>query len=314
MKGRGGWTAAAAVAALLVAGAVLPRWLVFLLTLALAKGVAVLSVVVLMRAGLVSFGQGLFLAASAYAAGFVMRGWGIREAAVLVPVGVGVAVVLGAGVGLLVARYRDIFFAMLTLAFSMVLYGVLIKAYSVTGGSDGIRIPTPTVLGIHRTGDDARLLVYYLAVACTALAAWAVGRYVRAPAGYLAWAVRDNEVRVAYLGAPVNRIVYGAYLLASALAGLGGVLTALNVGHVDPGLSYWTASGELVFIAVLGGTGTVVGPLAGAVVYEVIRSYAFKYAPYAWQMMLGAAMLLIILFLPAGLWSAVERVWRRQHA
>jgi|FaiFalFF_MnMetaG_3_1042247.scaffolds.fasta_scaffold01182_2 ABC-type branched-subunit amino acid transport system permease subunit len=311
---RGGLWALAAVGVLAVAGVVLPRWLVFLLTLAFAKGVAVLSVVVLMRAGLVSFGQGLFFAAAAYAAGFAMRGWGLREALVLVPVGVAVAVLLGAVVGLLVARYRDIFFAMLTLAFSMVLYGVLIKAYTVTGGSDGIRIPTPSVLGISRAGDEARLLVYYLALACTAGSAWLVTRYAQAPAGYLAWAVRDNEVRVAYLGAPVNRIVYGAFLLASGLAGLGGVLTALNVGHVDPGLSYWTTSGELVFVAVLGGSGSVPGALAGAVVYEVLRSYAFKYAPYAWQMMLGAAMLVIILFLPGGLWSPVERWWRRQQA
>lgn len=302
------------VAALVVAGLVLPRWLVFLLALALAKGVAVLSVVVLMRAGLVSFGQGLFFAGAAYAAGFAMRWWGIREALLLVPWSVAVAVGLGALAGLLVARYRDIFFAMLTLALSMVLYGVLIKAYGVTGGSDGIRIPTPTLLGLQLSGDDARLLVYYLAVAATAAAAWAVGRYAAAPAGYLAHAVRDNEVRVAYLGAPVSRIVYAAFLLSSGLAGLGGVLTALNVGHVDPGLAYWTTSGELVFIAVLGGTGTVLGPLAGAVVYELIRSYAFKYAPYAWQMLVGAAMLLIILFLPGGLWSPVERVWRRQQA
>jgi len=311
---RGGLWALAAVAVLAVAGVALPRWLVFLLTLAFAKGVAVLSVVVLMRAGLVSFGQGLFFAAAAYAAGFAMRGWGLREALVLVPLAVAVAVFLGAVVGLLVARYRDIFFAMLTLAFSMVLYGVLIKAYTVTGGSDGIRIPTPSVLGISRAGDEARLLVYYLALVCTAGSAWLVTRYAQAPAGYLAWAVRDNEVRVAYLGAPVNRIVYGAFLLASGLAGLGGVLTALNVGHVDPGLSYWTTSGELVFVAVLGGSGSVPGALAGAVVYEVLRSYAFKYAPYAWQMMLGAAMLAIILFLPGGLWSPVERWWRRQQA
>ncbi len=308
------WAVTALVLALAVAGVVLPRWLVFLLALALAKGIAVLSVVVLMRAGLVSFGQGLFFAASAYAAGFAMRWWGIREAMILVPWGVLVAGVVGGLVGLLVARYREIFFAMLTLAFSMVLYGILIKAYAVTGGSDGIRIPTPTLAGVQLTGDEARLLVYYLALLVAVLAGWVLSRYAAAPAGYLALAVRDNEVRVAYLGAPVNRIVYRTFVLASGLAGLGGVLTALNVGHVDPGLAYWTTSGELVFIAVLGGTSSVLGPLAGAVVYEIIRSYAFKYAPYAWQMMLGGAMLLIILLLPGGLWSPVERLWRRQQA
>lgn len=306
--------AAVAVLAAGVAALALPRWLVFLLALALAKGIAVLSVVVLMRVGLVSFGQGLFFALAAYAAGFAMRGWGFREALFLVPWSVFVTLLAGAVVGLLVARYREIFFAMLTLAFSMVLYGVLIKAYTLTGGSDGIRIPTPTFLGFQLAGDDARLLVFYLALGCALLAAWAVGRYTASPAGYFAQAIRDNEVRVAYLGAPVNRVVYGAYLLASGLAGLGGVLTALNVGHVDPGLSYWTTSGELVFVAVLGGANTVVGPLAGAVVYELIRTYAFKYAPYAWQMMVGAAMLLIILFLPGGLWSPIERLRQRVRA
>jgi len=305
--------AIAGLVALAAAGVLLPRWLVFLLTLAFGKGVAALSVVVLMRAGLVSFGQGLFFAAGAYAAGFAMR-WGVREALVLVPLSVVVAMGLAALVGPVVARYREIFFAMLTLAFSMVLYGILIKAYTITGGSDGVRIPTPALLSVRLAGDDARLLVYYLALASTAGVGWLVSRYAAAPVGYLARAVRDNEVRVAYLGTPVNRLVYGIYLLSGALAGLGGVLTALNVGHVDPGLSYWTTSGELVFIAVLGGAGTTLGPLVGAVVYELIRSYAFKYAPYAWQMMLGASMLLLIVFLPGGLWSPVEALWRRQRA
>jgi branched-chain amino acid transport system permease protein len=104
------------------------------------------------------------------------------------------------------------------------------------------------------------------------------------------------------------------YVLAGGLAGAGGVLVALNVGHIEPQLAYWTTSGEFVFIALLGGTGNVLAALGGAVVYEFIRTYAFKYSPYTWQMALGAIMLALILFMPGGLWtiySALEQRGRR---
>ncbi|MDR5683213.1 MAG: branched-chain amino acid ABC transporter permease [Armatimonadota bacterium] len=294
-----------------VLGSVLPGWLVFVLTLALAKGLVVLAVVVLMRAGLVSFGHGLFFAGAAYAAGFATRAWEVKEALLLILLGVAVAVALGAVFGLLAARYREIFFAMLSLAFSMVLYGVLIKAYTLTGGSDGLRIPVPTILGVVPQLEQARLAIYYVALAAVAVAVALIRRYSAAPLGYLMQAVRDNEVRVGYLGASVNRAIYLTYVLSAALGGLGGVLVALNVGHIDPNLAYWTTSGEFVFIALLGGTEGVLAPLAGAIVYELFKSYAFKYAPYAWQMMMGGIMLAIILFLPGGLWAPIERALRR---
>jgi len=87
---------------------------------------------------------------------------------------------------------------------------------------------------------------------------------------------------------------------------------AINVGHIDPELAYWTTSGEFVFIALLGGAGSVFAPLGGAIIYELVKSYAFKYAPYTWQMALGAIMLVIILFLPGGLWTLVERAATRR--
>lgn len=298
---------------LAVLGLVLPGWLVFLLSLGLAKGLVVLAVVILMRAGLVSFGHGLFFAAAAYAAGFAVRLWGLREAVVLIAAGLGAACVLAAVVGLLAARYREIFFAMLTLAFSMVLFGVLVKAYGVTGGTDGMRIPVPTILGQHPPLEQARLAIYYVALAAVGVAAWLILRYAEAPLGYVMQAVRDNEVRVAYLGGAVNRAIYLTYVLSAALAGLGGVLVALSVGHIDPALAYWTTSGEFVFIALLGGAEGVLAPLAAAVAYELVKSYAFKHAPYAWQLFMGAAMLLVIFFLPGGLWAPLERALRQRR-
>jgi ABC-type branched-subunit amino acid transport system permease subunit len=298
----------------LALGLVLPEWLLFVLTLALAKGLVVLGVVLLMYAGLVSFGQGLFFAASAYAAAFAMKLWGIQEATAAIALGLLAGLAVAAVAGLLLARYREIFFAMLSLALSMIFYGVLIKAYWVTGGSDGLGLAPPRVLGLALAGGTLRLALYALTVVLAAGAVYFAHRYARSPLGYAARAVRDNEVRVEYLGVSVARAVYLTYVAAGGLAGLGGVLVALNVGHIEPHLAYWTTSGEFVFIALLGGTGSVFAPLGGAIVYEFIRTYAFKYSPYTWQLTLGTIMLALILFMPGGLWTvwaALERQGRR---
>jgi ABC-type branched-subunit amino acid transport system permease subunit len=102
------------------------------------------------------------------------------------------------------------------------------------------------------------------------------------------------------------------YLLAGALAGLGGALAALAVGHVDPEMTYWTTSGEFVFIAILGGIQSILAPFVAATIFEALRMIASQYAPNVWQMSLGLAMLAIIMFLPAGLWTLAER--RRRSA
>lgn len=292
-------------------GLVLPEWIVFLLTLALAKGLVVLSVVLLMHAGLVSFGQGLFFAAGAYAVGFAMKAWGVREALAAAGLGVAAGMAVAALAGLLVARYREIFFAMLSLAFSMILYGVLVKAYWISGGTDGLRIASPTILGFAPPEERLRLALYAFTLLCAAVMVYLIYRYLDSPVGYTVRAIRDNEVRVEYLGISVWRTIYLTYLLAGALGGLGGVLVALNVGHIDPNLAYWTTSGEFVFVALLGGTASVFAPLGGAIIYELIRTYAAKYSPYTWQMILGVIMLAIILFMPGGLWTIYEAsAWR----
>ncbi len=295
-------------------GLLLPDWIVFLMTLALAKGLVVLSVVLLMYGGLVSFGQGLFFAAGAYAVGFAMKLWDIQEALVVTGLGMATSMAVAALAGLLIARYREIFFAMLSLAFSMILYGILLKATRITGGSDGMGIALPTILGFTPAEERLRLTLYAFTLVCTALMVYLVYRYLDSPLGYAVRAVRDNEVRVEYLGISVQRTVYLTYVLAGGLGGLGGALVALNVGHIDPNLAYWTTSGEFVFVALLGGTGSVFAPLVGSIVFEIVRTYAFKYSPYTWQMTLGVIMLAIILFMPGGLWTIYEASARRVRA
>jgi branched-chain amino acid transport system permease protein len=295
----------AAGVVLLAAAPLAPQWLVFLLTLALAKGLVVLGLVVLMRTGLVSFGQGLYFGLGAYAAALLGAKAGLLDAAVMVVAGVAVAGAVAAVLGLLLARYRDIFFAMLSLAFSMILYGLLVKS-SALGSTDGFNLHAKSFAGVALDGAERRVF-YAAAVVAAAAAAWGVHRYLSSHYGRLATAIRDNELRVEYLGASVFRVVYANYVLAAVLAGLGGAFAVLAVGHVDPETVYWTTSGEFVFIAVLGGTGNVAAPFLAAAIFEAVRTLGNQYAPNVWQMTLGIVMLLLILFLPSGLWSLIAK-------
>jgi len=291
---------------LLVAAALAPQWLVFLLALALAKGLVVLGLVLLMRAGLVSFGQGLYFGLGAYAAALLANRGGLDDAALMIVAGTGCAAALAAILGLLLARYREIFFAMLSLAFSMILYGALVKS-SALGSTDGFNLHAREFAGFALAGGTERRLFFAASVVLVFGLVWLLHRYLASHWGRLSVAIRDNELRVEYLGASVYRVVYANYVAAGALAGMGGAFAALAVGHVDPETAYWTTSGEFVFIAILGGTGNVLAPFLSAAIFEGLRTVANQYAPNVWQMSLGLAMLAIIMFLPGGLWTLVRR-------
>jgi branched-chain amino acid transport system permease protein len=278
----------------------------FLLALALAKGLVVLGLLLLMRSGLVSFGQGLYFGLGAYSAALLANRAGIADAALMILVGPACAAAVAAVLGLLLARYRDIFFAMLSLAFSMILYGLLVKSAAL-GSTDGFNLHAKAFAGIALPAGGERRVFFLVSIVIVCFVAWALHRYLRSHWGRLSAAIRDNELRVEYLGASVVRVVYVNYVIAAALAGLGGAFAALAVGHVDPETTYWTTSGEFVFIAILGGTGSVLAPFLSAALFEALRTLANQYAPNVWQMTLGLAMLAIIMFLPGGLWTLVRR-------
>lgn len=298
--------AAAACAAVVVAGTLLPNWALFLATLSLAKGLVVLGLLLLMRTGLVSFGQGLYYAIGAYAAGVAASALGVADAVPMVLLGALAAAAVAAVLGLLVARYRTIFFAMLSLAFSMILYGLLVKTPEL-GSTDGFNVAPKTVLGLSSTEGIGRYGVFALAAVIAFAAALALDAFLRSRLGRLAPAVRDNELRVEYMGASARNLVHLNLVIAAALAGAGGALAGLTVGHIDPEMAYWTASGEFVFVAILAGTTSVAAPFVGAFLLELLRSYAYEHAPNTWQLVVGTAMLAVILFLPEGIWSLFRR-------
>ena len=309
---RGAAWLAAGLGATLLAGLWLPDWAQSLVILALGKGLVVLGLMLLMRSGLVSFGQGLYYCLGAYAAVSVTRLFGLPETvitsdAVLMPLFGGVvAGAIALVLGFLLASYRSIFFAMLSLAFSMILYGLLIKS-SLLGSSDGFNIGHASVAGIALAPGTGLYPLYAVSTLFVFAAMYGLHRFLRSHLGRLGPAVRDNELRVEYMGASVRGVVHLNYVIAAVLAGVGGGLVALSIGHIDPELAYWTTSGEFVFVAILSGTGNVAAPFAGSLAFEWIKSIAYQHTPYTWQMVLGIAMLLVIMFLPEGLWSLLGR-------
>ncbi len=296
-----------AAAAVLAAGAwVLPAWLTFLLTLAFAKALVVLGVVIQMRAGLVSFGQALFYCVGGYGAGLGAQYLGLTDAFALLAIGTVAAVVVALVCGFLLTRYREIFYAMLTLALSMILYGVLVKS-SALGSTDGFNVAPPSFLGWVPEGIERKRAMYLLTVLVAVGVALAFHRFLESGLGRVTEAVRENEIRVEYLGLSPRWLLFANYVAAAGVSALGGGLTALATGHIDPDMAFWTTSGEFVFIAILGGTGHVVAPFIGAIVFSVIRTFAIQEAPNLWQMTLGIILLALVLFLPKGLWSLVQR-------
>lgn len=303
--------AIAAAAALLLVGLVLPAWLLFTMTKAAAFGLVALGIVGLMRGGLVSFGQGLVYCLGAYASGLLASRTGITDIFVLLALGALAGLLTAGIVAPLIARYRGIFFAMLSLALSMVLYGVLAKLTAI-GGSDGFNVPEPTFLGYAPATAESDYALYVVAVLLSVVAAAICRFYFDSMAGLIALAVRENELRVEYLGASVFGVTVRNFAIAGALGGLGGTLNGFALGHIDPFFSYWTTSGEFVFIAILAGHASVGAVFLAAFATELVRSFANQYFPESWQLFLGAFLLLVMLFLPNGIGSLWSRLGRRR--
>ncbi|MDP6351382.1 MAG: branched-chain amino acid ABC transporter permease [Alphaproteobacteria bacterium] len=316
LMGGGGRTIPAllvTLAVLLAVHPMLPGWAVNMVGLSLANGLAVLGLLVIMRAGLVSFGHGLYFGLGSYGAAMAATFLGVTDAFLMIAIGMASAALVAFVLGFLMARYRGIFFALLNLAFSMLLYGLLVNS-AVLGSTDGFSMPIPSYLGYAPVDATSRVsfLLYALICVLAFAAALVVHRYLQSTMGYIGEGIRENEVRVEYLGASVRRAIHIKYVIAAAITGLGGVLTVLLIGHVTPeDTVYWTKSGELVFVAILSGTGSVAAPFLGSMLFELVRTYALQYAPDLWQMLLGATLLAVIMFLPGGLWSVVRLARRK---
>jgi len=296
----------AAFTALALAGWFSPKWLTFLVTMAAANGLVSLGIVALMRGGVVPFGQGMVFAAGGYTAALVYNKLGFTDALGLALAGGVVAVLIAAPFAPLLARYRGIFFAMLTLALSMVAYGALMKL-DLLGGSDGFNLGRPTLLGQKLPDARAGYILYLVTIGVAVLMALLARIYFDSTRGLVTLAVRENELRVEYLGGSVRQAMAINFVLAAFSGGLGGALVVMSLGHIEPNFSFWTTSGEFVFVAILAGWHSVAAVFVASTVLEVVRSFSSAYFPNTWQLALGLFLLFVIRFLPKGIGSLWSR-------
>jgi len=254
--------------------------------------------------GLLSFGHALFLGLGAYTTAWLTSVWGICSMEVILLTAMVVAVLVAATIGALCVRYVKIYFGMLTLAFGMLFYSFLLKFYHLTGGDEGMRVLRPLLLGFDLSGmPKLSFLIgpyYYYSVAVLAMATGVMWRLVTSPFGLWLKAIRENPVKAAALGVSVRRYRWYAFLISAAYAAVGGALLGPTIGQVDPGLTYWTQSGHLVFMTLLGGFGYFFGPLLGALVFIYLQDTLMTMFPY-WRLVFGAMLALLVLFAPEGL-------------
>ncbi|MDA1151523.1 MAG: branched-chain amino acid ABC transporter permease [Proteobacteria bacterium] len=290
-------------------GAVAPNWIVNQFMFGFSRALAILGLLVLWRTGLVSFGHAFYFGLGAYTVAILDIQLGVTDVFVRLLGGAFLAGLAGFLVGFIMRNYRDIFFAMLNTAISMVLYGIIVKTESL-GSTDGFAISLPTIFGV---APETKYPLFVVITSVAIVSALLINFYLKTTIGRLTTPIRDNEIRVEYLGFSVAHAIHLKYTMSAILAGGAGALMAMSLGQVDPdSMINWTVSGELVFITILSGPGNVIAPFIGSLVFEVLRTYAFELAPHLWQLIVGGTFLTIIFFLPGGIWSLISKLGRNK--
>jgi branched-chain amino acid transport system permease protein len=264
--------------------------------------------------GLLSFGHALFLGVGAYIAAALTSKFGVLSFEILL-----IAAALASGlvslvIGTLCVRYTKIFFGMLTLAFGMLFHSFLFKFYSITGGDQGMRVLRPLLLGLEWRGGKTAFLTgpfYYYALVLFALLGLAMWRITESPFGLHLRAIRENAGKAAYVGVQIFRMRLAAFVISAVYGGIGGVILAVTTGLADPELAYWTHSGNLVFMAVLGGSGTFAGPAIGTLVFVVLQDFVMSITQY-WRFVMGSVLVLLVVFMPQGLAGTIELLFARR--
>jgi branched-chain amino acid transport system permease protein len=219
--------------------------------------------------GLLSFGHAAFLGSAGYAAGHAMKVWGFTPELGLV-FGMIVAGLLGFLIGGLAIRRSGIYFSMVTLALSQMVYFFFLQA-PFTGGEDGLQgVPRGRLFGVLPLDDD--LTLYYVVLAVFALGFWLIHRTIHSPFGQVLKAIRENEARALSLGYDVDRYKLLAFILSAALSGLAGATKTLVLGFETLTDVHWHMSGEVVLMTLVGGLGTVWGPVVGAAVIVTLQN------------------------------------------
>jgi branched-chain amino acid transport system permease protein len=275
--------------------------------------------VILGYAGLISLGQAMFYGLGAYTTILVLL-----HVTPSAPVAILVALLVCAGaawlVGHLAIRVSGVYFVMITLAFAEVLHQA-VRRVDFTGGTNGLfGAPEPLygigglgirfseyIVGVEPLAFTGDSLFYYLLLGTVGAAYLVVRRVMDAPFGTVLQSVRESEVRARFVGYGVQSFKRQAFILSGTLAGLAGGMFALYYGYAAPALMHWINSGDVIVMTILGGSGTLYGPMVGAGVFVVFQEQLSSLIPW-WRLLLGTMFVLVVLFLPKGLISLPTRL------
>jgi branched-chain amino acid transport system permease protein len=258
--------------------------------------------------GLMSLGHAAFFGLGAYAVAILGTQFGLNAwlglAAGVVVAGAGAALI-----GFFCVRTGGIPFLMLTLAFSQLVFSVALKWRDVTGGSDGMAIAEqPSFFGFSLSKS---LPMYFMALSFFAVAYWGLRRLLNSPLGHAFVGIRENEQRMSAIGYPTRAYKLIAFTIAGAVAGVAGGLYAIFNGFISSDAVYWTASGDILIMTMLGGAGTLIGPAIGTAVFLLMKNVASSYSEH-WLSIIGVTFICCVMFFPGGLWGSLQQMrWRR---
>jgi branched-chain amino acid transport system permease protein len=224
-------------------------------------------------------------------------------------------IVISALFGYVCVRHTRIFFGILTLALSQVLWSLAFKFFWVTGGTDGIRVPRNKItllaglLEFSGSGAYPRFVYsyYYYVLVLFVVAVAVMWVIVHSPFGKALQAIRDNETRAGFVGIRVRRYRWIAFVISGTFTGLAGSLWVPLNGLTTPEVLYWPFSGEIVFMTVLGGFRTFTGPILGAIAFNYLKVYAVASSQY-WQLVLGCVLIVMVMVLPTGIVGTIGRL------
>jgi branched-chain amino acid transport system permease protein len=254
--------------------------------------------------GLLSFGHAAYYGLGAYGTGLALAKLKVTSLWIALGVGLGSAIIGGALVGFFCLRRRGIYFAMLTLAFAQMLYFIAFHAADLTGGDDGLRGIPLHPLGLPGGSVSLRspLAFYFFAYVLVVLAVAALKRILDSPFGAVLRAIRENSDRAVACGYDINRIKLLSFVFSASFAGLAGGLDALRLTVVPVEALYWSTSGQVVIMTLLGGAGTFFGPFVGAATYLILADRLSIFFEY-WPLVIGIIFMAFVLFLPRGIWG-----------
>ncbi len=266
------------------------------------------------RTGLLSFGHGAFYAAGAYGLGlFALR---VSPHPLLgLAAGVAAAALLALVVGWFSVRSSEVYFAMLTLAFGMMVFALVWNAREVTGGDDGLIgvMRAPVDLGVVRLPIARDTHFYFLVLLFFAGSVWLVHRIRSSPFGLVLAGIRENPVRTEFAGIDVRRYRLGVFVLSAALAGLAGALEVLLESGARPFMAHWTHSAEPILVSLLGGLHSLTGPLVGGLLFVAMREVIQRFTQ-EWMLVFGLVLLVIIMGFRGGVVGSLEQLLRARRA